>query len=558
MKDKILFSFLSIGLYLLTAKLGMGYLAFEPGNLTVLWLPSGIALITFLKFGYQAVPIVFLSSFLANYDGLFSSANGIESWQIYTSLILSAGCDTIQPIIAMLFWRRLIQNELLSISDFYKFILFVAFIPCLFAVSLLCLNLYYFHFFEKHSFDEIIRIFGVIVFGDTIGIFASVPLYFFWRRREFDGKLSVLISLILIQTVILFIVIRYLPFLYFLSYFVVVIIGYFNRLKGVSVAVFHLYIFSIIMTKMGVGPFVYPDEYTSYIYLISFLVPFSLLAEFMTILYTSVESHQVELEKKVLERTKMLRQQIGEKNKAIDSLNISEQRLSESNKTKDKFFSIIAHDLRNPLSSYQHVTQMLIEGYDRYTDSEILELLGQISDSSDKVYQLLEHLLDWARTQTHTIPFSPKYLNLYDLARECITESGNKFRSKKISANVIGDHKTYVCADESMVRLVIRNLISNALKFTPENGNIELSISETVSHVRLACRDTGIGISEENIDKMFRIDTQFNSVGLGGERGTGLGLILCKEFISKHGGDIYAESRVNIGTTIIVNLPKNR
>lgn len=558
MKDKVLFSFLSLFLYILTAKLGMGYLAFEPGNLTVLWLPSGIALITFLKLGYRAIPIVFLSSFIANYDGLFSSANGIENWQIYAALFFSAGCDTLQPIIAMLFWRKLVQNELLSISDFYKFILIVAFIPCFVAVSFLCLNLYYFHFFDKHTTEEIIRIFSVIVFGDTIGIFASVPLYFFWRRSEFDGRITVFLSLLLVQTAILLIAIRYLPFLYFLSYFVVVMIGYFNRLKGVSVAIFHLYIFSIVMTKMGVGPFVNPDVYTSYIYLISFLVPFSLLAEFMTILYTRVESHQVELEKKVLERTKLLRQQISEKNKAIEALNLSEQKLSESNKTKDKFFSIIAHDLRNPLSSYQHVTHMLIEEYARYTDEEILELLGQISDSSNKVYQLLEHLLDWARTQTDTIPFSPQFLNLYDLARECISESDNKFRSKKITANVIGDHKTYVCADDSMLRLVIRNLLSNALKFTPENGNIELSISETAAQVRLDCRDTGVGIADVNLEKMFRIDTQFSSVGLNGERGTGLGLILCKEFISKHGGDIYAESRVNVGTTMVVILPKNR
>jgi signal transduction histidine kinase len=545
-------------LYIITAKLGMQYLSLRPGNLTVLWFPSGIALIAVIVFGFRALPFIWLASFYSNYDGLFSSVNGLELWQIYLADAFSASCDTLQPAIAGFFWKRSIHSQLNTTSDFYKFILFVAFIPCLVAASLLGINLYSFHYFDKLTNEEIFRTIGVLAFGDTIGIYVTVPLYLFWRKPEFEGKFYIFVSLLLIQSTILFVVIRYFPFLYFLSFFVLILLGYFNRLKGITVGIFQLYLFSVVMTKMGIGPFIYPEIFLSYIYLISFLVPFSLLAEFMTILYTRVENHQLELEKKVLERTKLLRLQIIEKNKAIDALNLSESRLSESNKTKDKFFSIIAHDLKNPLSSYQQVTKMLIDEYSGYTEKQVLEVLGQISDSSEKVYQLLEHLLDWARTQTHTIPFMPKEINLFNLAVECLTEADHKIKAKKIQACVIGTHSAYCHIDESMIRLVIRNLISNALKFTKANGTIEISISEKDHEVQLECRDTGVGMDSEGVEKLFRIDAQYKSLGLDGETGTGLGLILCKEFIAKHNGQIWAESNLGQGTKVSFRIAKKR
>ncbi|MDZ4724793.1 MAG: ATP-binding protein [Leptospira sp.] len=543
--------------YLVTAKLGMSYLSLEPGNLTVLWLPSGIALLSVLIFGNYALPFIWIASFYTNFDGLFTSGKHLEVWEVYLADSFSALFDTLQPAIAGYIWRRIIVNNLFTTSDFYKFVLYVTVIPCAIISLLLCSNLYLFGYFDHKNIQSIFQVFVTISLGDTIGILVIVPLYFYWKIPGFDGKKSKFVGLLLLQAILLLVVVYYIPFLYFVSFFILILLGYFNRLKGVSVGIFQLFLFSIIMTKLRVGPFVYEDVFVSYIYLISFLVPFTLLAEFITLLYLIVEHDKFELEKKVLDRTKMLRHEIMERNRAIEALNHSEKLLSESNKTKDKFFSIIAHDLKNPLSGYQQITKILLEDYNKYTDDQRQEILSQIHESSVKLYQLLEHLLDWSRTQSNSMPFHPSLLNLINIVQESLKEIEGKLKLKQIIASVIGISQAFVYADESMIRLVIRNLFSNALKFTAIGGRIDVMITETRTHIVLEFKDTGIGMSEQTLKNLFRIDVPFSEVGLQGERGTGLGLILCKEFINLHHGEIWAKSENGKGTAVSFQLPKN-
>ncbi|PKA10101.1 ATP-binding protein [Leptospira harrisiae] len=543
-------------LYIGTAKLGMKFFSFQPVNLAVLWIPSGIGLIGCLFFGFRFLPVVWLASFLANKDGLISSQHGLNQFDLYLSICLTAGVDTLQSTLAYTFWIQKIRKSLNSAKDNFYFVTYVCFLSSL--ISIVCLGgiLNYFGYFYQLNFSEIVRTLIVIIFGDTIGIFITVPFFMAWRKFRFEDLSIKLIlwttAFILVQAIIVY----HFPYLFFLSFLILIYLGYRFQIRGVTLGVFLLYLSSILMTRLGVGPFVYPGVFDSYIYLISFLIPFSILSEFITLQYQRLIAYRFELEKKVFERTKLLRKQVFEKNKAIEALHNSEKLLSESNRTKDIFFSIIAHDLRNPLGAFKQLTELMYTDFDTYSDLEKKETIFDIQNSASMLYGLLEQLLDWARTQTGNMPFRPKRVNLSNLITKITeqVESAAKNKSIRILTD-IPPESDFVYADSEMVQAILRNLITNSIKFTDENGEIRIVARQDEDGVRVECHDNGNGMDSSDLEKLFRVDAQLTSIGLEGEKGTGLGLILCNEFIKLHGGEIWATSEKGKGTTVSFRLP---
>ncbi|PJZ35761.1 histidine kinase [Leptospira levettii] len=542
--------------YIGSAKLGMEYFAFQPMNLAVLWIPSGIGLIGCIFFGYRFFPIVWLASFLANKDGLISSQFQLTQFQLYLSICLTATVDAFQSVLAYYFWTKKIRKNLNSTKDNFYFILYVAFFSSLISILLLGFVLNSFGYFHNLNLNEIVRTLVVITFGDTIGIFITVPMFMAWRKLVWKE-----LSLRLVFWTILFIVFQAVivyqfPYLFFLSFLILIYLGYRFQIKGVTLGVFLLYLSSVLMTRLGVGPFVQPVIFDSYIYLISFLIPYAILAEFITLQYQRLLYNRFELEKKVYDRTKLLRTQIFEKTQAIEALHKSEKLLSESNRTKDIFFSIIAHDLRNPLGSFKQITELMYSDFDTYTDSEKKETIFEIKKSASRVYSLLEQLLDWARTQTGNMPFRPKEINLRTIVSKITEQMTALIQKKGIQFTVeIPEKFSFVYADSEMIQAVLRNLISNSIKFTNDNGKIQISVSQDEDGVRIECKDNGVGMNSSDLEKLFRLDAQLTSIGLEGEKGTGLGLILCHEFVKLHGGEIWATSEKGKGTTVSFRLP---
>ncbi|TGM77130.1 histidine kinase [Leptospira levettii] len=542
--------------YIGSAKLGMEYFAFQPMNLAVLWIPSGIGLIGCIFFGYRFFPIVWLASFLANKDGLISSQFQLTQFQLYLSICLTASVDAFQSVLAYFLWTKKIRKNLNSTKDNFYFILYVAFLSSLISILLLGLVLNSFGYFHNLNLNEIVRTLVVITFGDTIGIFITVPMFMAWRKLVWKE-----LSLRLVFWTILFIVFQAVivyqfPYLFFLSFLILIYLGYRFQIKGVTLGVFLLYLSSVLMTRLGVGPFVQPVIFDSYIYLISFLIPYAILAEFITLQYQRLLYNRFELEKKVYDRTKLLRTQIFEKTQAIEALHKSEKLLSESNRTKDIFFSIIAHDLRNPLGSFKQITELMYSDFDTYTDSEKKETIFEIKKSASRVYSLLEQLLDWARTQTGNMPFRPKEINLRTIVSKITEQMTALIQKKGIQFTVeIPEKFSFVYADSEMIQAVLRNLISNSIKFTNDNGKIQISVSQDEDGVRIECKDNGVGMNSSDLEKLFRLDAQLTSIGLEGEKGTGLGLILCHEFVKLHGGEIWATSEKGKGTTVSFRLP---
>lgn len=234
----------------------------------------------------------------------------------------------------------------------------------------------------------------------------------------------------------------------------------------------------------------------------------------------------------------------------------SEKELKQLNRDKDKFLSIIAHDLKNPISILISLSEYLSNRITIISTETIKEFSSDIHESALRINSLLENLLQWSRSQSGKIPYSPELIDLSYLVDNSLSILKLNAEKKKISIISEINNVIYINVDINMISTVIRNLVSNSIKFTPNGGKITVSAEQNDSLVEVTIQDTGIGLSEEDQQKLFRIDTHHTTIGTSEEKGTGLGLLLCKEFVEKHGGTIRVNSKLGIGSSFIFTISK--
>lgn len=232
------------------------------------------------------------------------------------------------------------------------------------------------------------------------------------------------------------------------------------------------------------------------------------------------------------------------------------EELQEANATKDKFFSIIAHGLRGPLHSLSSFSNLLINHTSSLSMQDIQMVAKDLDKSLNNLFSLLENLLEWARSQAGIIDYKPEKINLGQIIYSTLELLEVTAQNKSIKILTSVPEHLMVIADKNSITTVIRNLVSNAIKFTNEGGRIEVSAIEINSSISIRIKDNGVGMSSEVQNKLFRIDSKYTTKGTKNEKGTGLGLILCKEFVEKNGGKIVVESKENQGTIFSFNLPK--
>ena len=233
----------------------------------------------------------------------------------------------------------------------------------------------------------------------------------------------------------------------------------------------------------------------------------------------------------------------------------AEQLLVESNATKDKFFSIIAHDLRSPFNNIIGFTGLLIENTKDFGDPEFAQYLGIINSTANNTLVLLDNLLNWAKLESGKIYFKPEKQILSTIIDEVFILSNSIAQKKNIVLNYVESERIVVFADQNMINGILRNLISNAIKFTNSGGKIDVFASQDDRDIEIAVSDNGVGMDEETQKKIFSLASNESSPGTANEKGTGLGLILCKDFVEKHGGKIWVESKLGIGSTFKFRLP---
>jgi hypothetical protein len=234
----------------------------------------------------------------------------------------------------------------------------------------------------------------------------------------------------------------------------------------------------------------------------------------------------------------------------------AEQKLKELVATKDKLFSIIAHHLKNPFSAIVGFSSILSENIEIYKPEQIHHISSVINDASQRAAGLVENLLNWSLAQTGSLEFHPQKLVLRQLIGDVVKDRKSEAQKKQISLLNEVPELMEVFAEIVMLKTIIRNLISNAIKYSNSGGQVKINAVESTDYIEITVSDTGIGIPPEGLEKLFMIDSKYNTIGTFEEQGIGLGLILCKELVEKHGGKIWANSEIEKGSEFKFTISK--
>ena len=233
----------------------------------------------------------------------------------------------------------------------------------------------------------------------------------------------------------------------------------------------------------------------------------------------------------------------------------SENKLKDSNDSKNKLFSIISHDLINPINSILGFSDVLYKEYDIFDENEIKKYLKLINESTRKLFLLIDNLLQWSRSQLDHIKYSPDFYPVKEIVDNLMLTYFADFKNKNIKVSFDISETNIAYYDKEMIEVVIRNLVSNAIKFTNPGGEIRISAKEKGQYIEVAVSDTGVGISKENIDKLFKDEISYTSTGTLAEKGTGLGLVICRDFVRINKGEIWVESIKGDGSVFKFTLP---
>jgi signal transduction histidine kinase len=244
------------------------------------------------------------------------------------------------------------------------------------------------------------------------------------------------------------------------------------------------------------------------------------------------------------------------KNKSEQKLKKYTTELQKLNEDKGLFIRILAHDLRSPISGILGISEQLLKNFHIYDNEKIKSQLIIKNEAIKRTHILLDSLLLWSKSQVNMLSFNPQQVNVKEICCETINSMKANIDLKNIQVNYFEDQTTTITADINMFNVILRNLISNAIKFTNENGIIQIFTVNNHNSISITISDNGVGISNENIDKLWDISKLTTTQGTKNESGTGLGLILCKDFIEKHGGSISVESKVGKGSNFVVSFPK--
>lgn len=256
---------------------------------------------------------------------------------------------------------------------------------------------------------------------------------------------------------------------------------------------------------------------------------------------TRMQEYQNNLHKLVEERTHELQN--------------ANEKLNELVATKTKFFNIIAHDLTNPFTGLIGASEMLFDNVDSFGREQIKSIASLLRESSKSGYSILHNLLDWSRSQTGQLKVKNEKIQLRKLIDDQIHEVLPGSTNKEIEIRTQIDDKDFIITDRNILNTILRNLLNNAIKFTPRKGLVVISAASDGMNYMISVKDNGIGISEENIEKIFKLDTMHTRTGTENEKGTGLGLKLCQEFVERLNGNLTVRSQENMGSEFVVSIP---
>ena len=248
---------------------------------------------------------------------------------------------------------------------------------------------------------------------------------------------------------------------------------------------------------------------------------------------------------------------ITDQKKAEENLHESETQLKEVLATKDRLLSIIAHDLRSPFNNITLLSDLLGDSVKRNDVGQSEEYLELINKTTQNTLTLLDNLLNWSKSQTGQLDFKSEKVDVNKVVSQTLELSKAIARTKNIELNYVESDTIQVCSDHKIIKTIIRNLVSNSIKFTKPGGSINVLTTQNETHLEVTVSDNGVGMSPDICDKLFCVNTNMARVGTASEKGSGFGLVLCKEFVEKLGGEIWAESTLDKGSDFKFTIPLN-
>jgi len=525
-------------LFFTAAKVGYSFALYRD-VVSLIWPPAGIALALVLVYGYRILPGIAVGSII------LSIANG-SSFIYATGSLLS---QIAEPALgAFLLSKFGFDKKISKITDIFKLILLGAVTAPLLIALLetftICIS-------TQIHFGSCLNIYFGSFMGNAMGIIVMAPFMLAWAGTKYkDYKLKeyieflVMASGLVVITLIVygnyFIAQDSRPLAYLVFPFLIWASLRFE-VKGASTAIFLISVIAAIGTVKGFGPFSDSSVYHGLLYLYVFLAATSITAlilgttsKIKNSAQISLKETQSQLEKRVKERT---------------------EKLEGMNYQKDRLFSIISHDLRSPFQSLLGFSDFIVDDFDSLSKDEIKRYLGHIRDSARNVYSLIENLLHWSRIQSGKLEFNPIEVELGSEIEEVVKKMLPLYEKKNIRIINGINSQIFFYADPYMLDILINNLLDNAIKFSHKGSDIEIKLDRDADYLILKIIDYGIGMSTEEIQKLFKIEIPLKKRGTADERGTGLGLLICKEIMNKHKGKIIIESEPGKGTTATVLFP---
>lgn len=532
--------------YVAAAWVGISYSSLSPGNLSMLWLPSGIATVGLIVMGWRALPLVFIATSWANWPSLLDVSSSATFAHTFGHALVSSVLDTLQPAIAAWMYRRACaQGCLNDEKSLLMFILGVAFVPSLLTSWAIILNFQIGGYVEYDSIESMLVAMRNTTITDALGIFIILPVYdaiIGLRGRSAPRKevIEFVVLVMLLGTFLYWVTqtdtIRPIVLLVPLTG-----LALRNGVVGSSSGYLITSVALIIATAQGRGPYSIRMMDSEFFSLMTYLIAIGPPIHLIAITMRNNKFFAATLERRVRQRTAELLEK--------------EARLREVNRDKDRLMSIIGHDLRNPIQGIIGMGELIVEETreKQYGDLETYGLM--IQSSARQSLQLLQNLLDWSASHSGRLQFDPQPTDISKLVGETLATMSDVARLKSVDLKIDVELGLTASVDKRMMSTILRNLLSNAVKFTQPGGHITFSARSSDTGFCLSVGDTGVGMSDSQIQRFFEQHTSESTAGTGGEKGSGLGLILVHEFAQKHNARLSIDSTVGEGTRIRLDFP---
>lgn len=556
LKETVKANIITFLFYYVAAILGMKFINLPPGNLTIIWLPAGIAIASLMKFGQKVIPAIFLASFLSNLP-FFLVQN--DFWNLSKGLFTGtwiASIDTLQSFLGYLAYKKIIKTNIFSnTKNVLKYYLFMVLMPPVLTTWIMVLSPYLMGYFQATTSELLIKI-GLITLSDILGIILVIPLFYALKKTKPVQTNDVLlfISFTFLLLLNLFFSLNSFPSLIYVSIPILSLFIMRFKILGYSIGIIIFSICTIYTTSIGIGSFYESKQYLSFINLFIFIISIALPLSYIFSLINELNYYNTELKNK----NKNLKELSNNLNvtvkKRTKDLILAKEEAETANKLKSAFLTNMSHEIRTPMNGMLGFIAILDE---KETDQEKRGYLEILKTSSLNLLSIINDILDLSKIESGKYTIVENNINITDFIEKFVLTFQEQAKMKNINFTLDCENcvEKEIISDEKMLSQILNNLLSNAIKFT-DKGYVKLHINILEENkITIIVKDTGIGINKNKLNRIFDPFYQGDNSLSKKYGGTGLGLPIIKKSVDILNGEITVKTEEGKGTKFSILIP---